>query len=141
MSMSKKVIAISFLGFSFFKLLLKKIFLFRRRGQKQFLQSYEVDHIFPVSLQIRQEMSRYSACYTCRICDVACPQVGISGFSGPAFLVASFSRSLVDYHLYNSDLHYCENCSSCEKSCPQKIPIKNIISFMGDVAKSKSSIQ
>jgi Pyruvate/2-oxoacid:ferredoxin oxidoreductase delta subunit len=128
---SKRLKALSFLGFHFNSHLLKKLIPFKRRGLQHFKNDYRNDKIYSIAQEDRDKMPSFSRCYTCKICDTYCPQ------GNPSYLVQTFSRSLTDFDLL-IPLASCGGCDLCEKHCPQHVPIKQIVQFM---TKYKSEIE
>lgn len=79
------------------------------------------------------------ACTACRYCTAGCPK----GISIPDLFACMNTKNI--YHDWNANYYYrevhtkfggkassCIECGKCEKSCPQRLPIRNLLK---DVAK------
>lgn len=126
----KKINAIAYLGLNFVLHFFKRVLHINQRGKAEFLEAYRKDRIFSVSAEHRKNFPDYSSCIVCQLCDTVCPALPGTATTTPSFIVASFSRSLTDFHLLNFDTNACTSCSHCEEVCPEDVPIKNILEFM-----------
>lgn len=127
----QKIGALSFLGYHFVKHSVRRLFGISRRDKSHFLKDYAPDGIFAVSGVERSAMPDYSRCVMCRLCDVVCPEISTKSLLAPSYLVTGFSRSLTDYHRFSQGSFACGDCRACEDVCPQNVPIRKIVEFMG----------
>jgi heterodisulfide reductase subunit C len=133
----KKFKAVSFLGWHVVLHFVKKITTKLPNGMATFLNNYRADRIFAISPAIRAQMPSYSACYACRLCDTVCPELTTKpNLMAPSYIVSSFSRSLPDYAHFNPAHFDCGTCQECDTICPQHVPIRDIVAFMTDKAKT-----
>ncbi len=71
----------------------------------------------------------YDACIRCTICTVNCPVANVTDtYPGPKQIALELGR----HRLHTSPipagaLDYCANCKNCELSCPENIPITQLI--------------
>ena len=125
----KKIKATFFIGYHFVLLEVKKLFKLNFKGLKNFTNNYKNDRIFPISKEWRLQMTNFSHCHSCRLCDAVCPAITHDPKqTAPSFLAISYSRQLTD--LVYFDETNCVDCKRCEDICPQKVPLVSLIRFM-----------
>lgn len=128
---SKKIKALAFLGWHFAMHFFKKGARKRASGYDLFFTSYADDGIFAISSKTRAQMPSFSQCLSCRLCDVACPELSANpSLLPPSYIVVGFSRSLPDYAFFQKSNFDCGTCRKCEEICPEHVPIREIVDFM-----------
>lgn len=109
----------------------RRILFIKSPGLDQFLENYRPDRIVPYSAEAKRLLSDFSRCISCGLCDALCPAVkklSQEKFLGPSF-ISHAARSLPDFALAPLDFEACEGCRGCESICPERVPIKKVISF------------
>lgn len=133
----KKLKSFIFLGKHFALHFLGKLFP-KRRGLKEFKESYQKDGIFAVPPEFRMQMPDYSHCMTCKLCDSVCPELlHNTHFLAPSYVVTSFSRQLTNFNLFNQKTCW-ESCNLCEQACPKDVPLVQVFQFIN---KGKQLLQ
>ena len=108
----------------------RRISLRKSAGLDQFLQYYREDRIVPLTVEEKSALPAFSRCISCGLCDSLCPVVKDSApLLGPSFIPHA-ARSIPDFASVPWDYQACENCRGCESICPERVPIKKILSFM-----------
>ncbi|EKD50152.1 MAG: hypothetical protein ACD_62C00629G0002 [uncultured bacterium] len=129
----KKLMSLAFLGYHFNAHIITRIFRRKRNGLKAFLQFYQRDQIRPLPREWGQKLPSFSACTQCRVCDTYCAKYAENPHGmAPSFLVGCLSRSLTDFDLF-AGVPNCGDCTTCEKHCPQSVPISEVMRFMKDM--------
>jgi ferredoxin len=130
--MLKTIHSFLYLGYHLISRLLRQAALFPRPGLEAFLASYRGDRIFPMDLADKEPA--FSRCIACGICDTVCPGITLysqADFLGPSCL-PHISRSIPDFtQSLPSDFDGpCQGCKRCEEVCPEKVPLKRMMTFM-----------
>lgn len=132
-SSSKKIRALLNLTFQFIVHCLKKIFIWKRSGLKDFENNYRADGLLPLQLKDQEKLFSFSACLNCRLCDATCPalfKMSRERFPGPSYLLTTYSRSFSDLWATRLDLTLCQDCNECVKMCPNQIDVKGAVKFI-----------
>src|SRR5436190_6849386 len=93
--------------------LLKRPFIWKRRGYPQFVKNYRPDRLIPLSQTDKDWMLRFSQCFNCGLCDTVCPalwKLPREKFPGPSLIVTTLARSTPDFWAVDLDFSLCEGC-------------------------------
>ena len=130
----KALYAAAYLAFRVAIRIGRRLTLRKSPGLGSFLKNYLGDRVVPFTAEEHRLLPSFSRCISCGLCDSLCPAVKTFSqdrFLGPSF-VAHAARSIPDFAIAPLDMGACEGCRGCESICPERVPIKRIISFMRD---------
>jgi hypothetical protein len=118
----KRAYATLNLGFYLFLQILRRILFLKRRGLKEFLESYQPDRILPF-LPAERNFD-FSNCISCGLCDSVTP----GNPSSWPFL----SRSIPDFTLALTPNFFDSQPlgGDYEGICPKGVPLKEILLFL-----------
>jgi succinate dehydrogenase/fumarate reductase-like Fe-S protein len=128
---TKRLRAYAFLGFSLLLNLLRRPF--RKTGIAKFEAQYSADGLFRLSQAERANVSRFSRCISCGLCDLYCAGLAGAPRRMPRALAIAGSRSLADYDALAGEAKAwlgCESCGACEAACPTGVPLRELAAFV-----------
>ncbi len=104
-------------------------------GIAAFRRAYDADGLPPVSAQERADLSSFSRCVACGICDRGeSERIAASGgaYRGVMPLMLSASRSMPDFRAAAYSLSFVadEVLAKKEQSCPASVPMLKIARFL-----------
>jgi hypothetical protein len=104
-------------------------------GIAAFRENYDADGLPPVTAAERAELSTFSRCLACGICDRGeSERIAASGgaYRGVMPLMLSASRSMPDFRAAAYSLSFVtdEVLAEKEKSCPADVPMRRIAAFL-----------
>jgi hypothetical protein len=116
------------------KSLLRRVFG-RAGGIAAFRRAYDADGLPPVSAIERAELSTFSRCIACGICDRGeSERIAASGgaYRGVMPLMLAASRSMPDFRAAAYSLSFVsdEVLLEKERSCPAQVPMRRIAAFL-----------
>jgi succinate dehydrogenase/fumarate reductase-like Fe-S protein len=106
-----------------------------RKGKRRFLSNYAPEALVPMSVRDRAELTGFSGCVNCGLCDAVCPLVGreeLSDWRGPSLFAIAYSRATPELpHLRAviAILDACGVCHACQDVCPRAVPLLDIFDF------------
>ncbi|MDF3071931.1 MAG: hypothetical protein K0R38_7532 [Polyangiaceae bacterium] len=114
--------------------LVKRLFG-RAGGIAAFRRNYDADGLPPVTADERRELSTFSRCVACGICDRGeGDRIAASGgaYRGVMPLMLSASRSMPDFRAAAYSLSFVSDDVLAEKeqSCPTEVPMRRIAAFL-----------
>ncbi len=121
--------------------LIKKPFLRRRSGYRQFLENYRSDRLIPLTSTDRDWILKFSRCLNCGLCDAVCPALLTlprEKFPGPSYIVTPLARATPDFWAVDIELAMCQGCELCQQVCPNQVPVKEALEFI-EVKTAESS--
>lgn len=104
-------------------------------GEQRFLAAFSPEGLLPYSARERDELSSFSACVSCGLCDAVCPLPGtvpLRDFGGPSLFARAYSRSTPQLGSLRAPLAVldgCGTCSLCQGACPRGVPLLRIFAF------------
>ena len=132
-----RIISLINLAYRFNVHMLKKpVASARGNARDRFLQNYADDRLAPLTEQQRQQLSRFSRCICCGLCDTVCHNLRASRchlFNGPSDLACSLGCSMPDFDLpdeYLAQWRACGDCRECEEICPSGVPLRELAAFV-----------
>jgi succinate dehydrogenase/fumarate reductase-like Fe-S protein len=104
-------------------------------GIAAFRKAYDADGLPPVTAAERAELSTFSRCIACGICDRGeSERIAASGgaYRGVMPLMLSASRSMPDFRAAAYSLSFVtdEVLAEKEQSCPTQVPMRRIAAFL-----------
>lgn len=104
-------------------------------GIAAFRRNYDADGLPPVTAEERREVTSFSRCLACGICDRGeSERIAASGgaYRGVMPLMLSASRSMPDFRAAAYSLSFVtdEALAEKEKSCPAQVPMRRIAAFL-----------
>ncbi len=144
----KKIYAIINLGIFFFLHLLirlKRLFTGRPNGFQRFKRYYLEDRITEYSKADRDKLPAFERCINCGMCVFRCElhkRLSRNVFPGMNILVSGQSKSsteawtareivnAIDFNMLKESLKCCEDCIGCERTCPNEVPLTQILRFV-----------
>ena len=136
--MPPRVKAWLLLTLAMLKSLLRRVFG-KPSGIAAFRAAYDADGLPPVTASERGELSTFSRCVACGICDRGEGEriAGSGGaYRGVMPLMLAASRSMPDFRAAAYSLSFVsdEVLAEKEKLCPAQVPMRRIASFVRDKA-------
>ena len=83
----------------------------------------------------RADLSRFSGCVNCGLCDAVCPLVGrtpAEEWRGPSLFALAYSRAtpeLPHLRVAIAALDGCGPCHACQDACPRAVPLLDIFDY------------
>ena len=105
----------------------------RRRGLREFHESYQADRLAPVTEEERDVLPLLSGCIACGLCELeAGPRAPDGSYSGPMDLMLASSRSMPDYDAAVLSFAHLsdERAKAVEQICPTRVPVRRIAMFV-----------
>ncbi len=107
----------------------------RAGGIAAFRRAYDADGLPPVTAAERAELSTFSRCLACGVCDRGeSERIAASGgaYRGVMPLMLSASRSMPDFRAAAYSLSFVsdEVLAEKERSCPAQVPMRRIAAFL-----------
>lgn len=105
-------------------------------AMERFLKNYADDKLQPLTAEQRQNLSTFSRCICCGLCDTVCENLQASErhlFNGPSDLACRESCSMPDFELaaeYLTGWRRCGDCTACEDICPSGVPLRELAAFV-----------
>jgi hypothetical protein len=116
------------------KSLLRRLFG-KAGGIAAFRRAYDADGLPPVTLAERAELSTFSRCLACGLCDRGeSERIAASGgaYRGVMPLILSASRSMPDFRAAAYSLSFVsdEVLAEKERACPAAVPMRRVAAFL-----------
>jgi hypothetical protein len=107
----------------------------RRSGIAAFRRAYDADGLPPVSAGERAELTSFSRCIACGICDRGeSERIAASGgaYRGVMSLMLAASRSMPEFRAAAYSLSFVsdEVLAEKERACPAQVPMRRIAAFV-----------